>query len=82
MYNVNENSTLPAYPVLTFAARHRKTLPPLFALATFALGAWLSFRTNAVDFAVTGLIAAVVIHILTKGALELIELVVELLIPR
>src|ERR1700758_4117567 len=82
MKNVKVNTTVPGYPVLTFASSHGKTLPPLFALAAFALGVWLSYRTAAADFAVVGLIAGIAIHFLPRGALELIELVVELLIPR
>lgn len=82
MKNVKANATVPGYPVLTFAAYHSRALPPFFALAAFALGVWLSYRTAAADFAVVGLIAGIAIHFLTKGALELIELVVELLIPR
>jgi hypothetical protein len=81
MNNVKSRNTLPTYPVLSFAARHGRVLPAIFALLTFVLGVWLSFRTATIDFAVAGLIAAVAVQFLTKGALELVELVVELLIP-
>jgi len=73
---------LPSYPVLIFAAKYRKVLPLWAASLTLLLGLWASYRTSADDYAVVGLVGALIIYFATRGALELVELVTELLIPQ
>ncbi len=73
---------LPEYPVLKLASRYRRSLPLMAALATLLLGAWASARTHAIDFLLVGALAAVAVHFVTRGVLELVALVTELLIPQ
>ena len=73
---------LPDYPVLKLASRHRRVLPLLATILTLLLAGWATARTGTVDFLLLGAIAAVVVHFVTRGVLELVELVTELLIPQ
>jgi hypothetical protein len=73
---------LPQYPALQFLTRRRKSIPLAAAVIVFALGLWLSLRTGATDVAVIGVALAVIVRFLARAALELLELVTELLIPR
>jgi hypothetical protein len=80
--NTERDTRLATYPVLTFAARYRRTLPVFAALLILLLGAWASVRTDSIDFFFIGLIVAPLVHFVTKGVLELVALVTELLIPQ
>lgn len=80
--NTLPDPRLPDYPVLKLASRYRRSLPLAAALATLLLGAWATARTQAIDFLLIGALAAVVVHFVTRGVLELVELVTELLIPQ
>ncbi len=80
--NHSPDPRLPDYPVLKLASRYRRSLPLAAALATLLLGAWASVRTQAIDFLVIGIFAAVIVHFVARGVLELVELVTELLIPQ
>jgi hypothetical protein len=78
----NISLTLPTYPVLMFATKYKAILPLIAALLALTLGAWANYRTSMFDFSVIGLVAALIVYLLVKGTLELVELVVELLIPQ
>lgn len=73
---------LPDYPVLKLLSRHRRALPALAALLMLVLGAWAWARTGTPDFLAAGAIAALLAHFVTRGLLELVALVTELLIPQ
>ncbi|HYS63338.1 MAG TPA: hypothetical protein VEN30_05870 [Paraburkholderia sp.] len=79
---VEAQAQLPQYPVLTFAIRHRASLPLVVAVLALAVGIWADLRLHASDFIMIGVLAAVILYVVTKGVLELLELVVELLVPR
>jgi len=72
---------MPQYPILKFASRHRRTLPWAAGLVVLIAGGWATQRTGAFDFLVAGMLLAPVAHGVMRGVLELVELVVELLIP-
>jgi len=73
---------LPSYPVLVFLTRFPRALPCLAALAPLLLGGWITYRTSHADFAVIGLATGIAGYFIARGVLELVELVVELLVPR
>lgn len=79
--NPPRDPRLPTYPMLKFAQRHRRGLPWAAALVLVVAGGWAATRTGAPDFLLAGVLLAPIAHGITRGLLELVELVAELLIP-
>ena len=79
---MDKENRLPTYPVLSFLARHRIAVPLVAALLPLLIGLWCAHRSGLSDASVIGVVGAAVLWVVVRAALELIQLVVELLIPR
>ena len=70
------------YPTLMGLLRLRAVLPGAAALLVVALGGLISFETGRPHWVIGGLVLGVIAFFLLRAALELLDLVTDLLVPR
>ena len=70
------------YPAIKFVLDNRRWLQPIISLAPVALGLWGAWRTGAIDWLIVGLLLAPLVHIASRVAFEIVDLIADTLVPK
>ncbi|MEO7403383.1 MAG: hypothetical protein ABIU95_06915 [Burkholderiales bacterium] len=70
------------YDTIKLLLAYRGAFTALFTFAPIALGLWGTWRTGASDWLVVSLLLAPVAFLVTRVALELVDLIADTLIPK
>lgn len=70
------------YPVLNIVIRRKRLIPAGCFLLALLAGFYVAWRTGFPDFAVAGLILALVGAVTAKLLVEVLELLADMLLPK
>jgi hypothetical protein len=70
------------YPSIKFVLDNRRLLQPIISLTPALLGLWGAWRTGAMDWLIIGLLLAPLVHIVSRVAFEIVDLIADTLIPK